>query len=64
MPDFWSYMRRLVNSLPTADALLRSGNLNRIHAGELEFDQCPSLPIEWDVANLDDLEGFDLPDDD
>ena len=62
MPDFWSYMRMLVNNLPTADALLQSGN--RICAGDLEFDRCPSLPIESDVANLDDLESFDLPDDD
>ena len=62
MPNFWSYMRMLVNDLPTADALLQSGN--RIRAGNLEFDRCPSLPTDSDVANLDDLESFDLPDDD
>ncbi len=60
-------MKEFVESLPTAYRL-QNEEIQQIDAHGLVFDRCPSQPscasIDWDIANLDDLEAFDLPDDD
>ena len=67
MPQFWSFMKQFVKNLPTANRL-KNKEIKQINSNGLVFGRCPSRSscagIDWDIANLDDLEAFDLPDDD
>ncbi len=67
MPQFWAFMQEFVDSLPTARRL-QGKDIEQIDANGLVFDRFPSrsscASIDRDIANLDDLEAFDLPDND
>lgn len=61
MEDFWAFVTNLVKKIPSA-----SEADDQSHIGWEGFTRCPSTSSssasDWDVANLDDLEAFDLPD--